>query len=77
MTTANSRFEALINGDWMDYFFYQRQATYDAYEANLWFMSTKIVIGADHNVLLSGYDHGDLHTRGVWNQITQPCGLSH
>ena len=67
--------EAFLAGDWSGYLYYTALAAYNTSVAAYYWLSTKIDIWADHNVLLTSESHFDLHTVGVWNGITKDCGL--
>lgn len=68
-------YEAQMNGQWDDYWYYSSLMSYYQSLAEYAFISTKYEPGAG-NVLFSGLSHSDLHEPPVWYAIAPSCALN-
>jgi peptidase inhibitor family I36 len=67
--------QALINGDYDSFYYDSAVSAWYAYQAYLWFWSTKIELGAP-TLVFGGLEHSDLHEPPVWYAIAGACAVS-
>lgn len=69
---AYEAFEALVNGNYADSYYYFAQSVFDAIEADYWLDTTRREVeGYTHFFVSLG--HTELHTPGAWNGLPAFC----
>jgi hypothetical protein len=69
---AIEAFEALLNGNYQDSFYYFAQSAFNALQADYWLDTTRIEVEGPTYMFVS-LGHSDVHTPGMWNAIAPYC----
>jgi hypothetical protein len=69
---AIQAFDALINGNYEDSYYYFAQSVFDSIQADYWLDTTRIEVEGPTYMFVS-LGHTELHTPGAWNAIAPYC----